>query len=99
MSISPGNARQLGMGSVPQTIVISPGGKILKNWVGAYGENLKPEVEKYFNVRLPRAESRGRCTYCLHDVTAGYIYTQGAVIKSGDRRVRCKSDGQWSAPY
>lgn len=99
MNISPENARQLGMGSVPQTIVISPGGRVLKNWVGAYGENLKPEVEKYFSVSLPGAESRKNCTYCMHDVIPGYIYTQGAAIKSGDRHIRCKSDGQWSAPY
>ena len=99
MNISPENARQLGMGSVPQTIVISPGGRILKNWVGAYGENLKSEVEKYFNVRLPRAESRDSCTYCMHDSIPGYVYSQGAAIKSGGRRLRCKSDGQWSAPY
>lgn len=96
---SPGNARQLGLGSVPQTIVISPEGGILKSWVGAYGENLKSEVEKYFNVRLTGSDSRGSCTYCLDDAVAGYIYSPGAVIKSGDRRLRCKFDGRWSTPY
>jgi hypothetical protein len=99
MNISPENARQLRLGSVPQTIVISPGGRILKSWVGAYGENLKPEVEKYFNVRFPGSGLQGKCTYCLDDAIAGYIYSPGGVLKSGDRRKRCKSDGQWSAPY
>ena len=44
--------RQLDLGSTPQTIVISPQGKVLKNWVGAYGAS-KPEVESYFGVKLP----------------------------------------------
>ncbi|MGE0887721.1 MAG: hypothetical protein AB7P14_29725 [Blastocatellales bacterium] len=43
---------QLGLGSTPQTIVISPEGKVLKNWVGAYGSS-KPEIEAYFGVQLP----------------------------------------------
>jgi len=90
-----GNVLQLGLGSVPQTIVISPGGRILKSWVGAYGENLKSEVEKYFNVRLDGTDLQGSCTYCLDDSIAGAIYSPGAVIKSGDRQLRCKFDGQW----
>ncbi|MEP7340710.1 MAG: TlpA disulfide reductase family protein [Acidobacteriota bacterium] len=44
--------KQLGLGSTPQTIVISPQGKVLKNWVGAYGSS-KPEVEAYFGLKLP----------------------------------------------
>jgi hypothetical protein len=52
-SVSPEKARQLGLGSTPQTVIVSPEGKVLKNWVGAYGEALRPEVEKYFNVSLP----------------------------------------------
>lgn len=51
--ISPEKAQQLGLGSTPQTIIVSPEGKVLKNWIGAYGEALQPEVEKYFNVSLP----------------------------------------------
>lgn len=52
-NVSPEEARQLGLGSTPQTIVVSPDGKVLKNWVGAYGEALQPEVENYFGVSLP----------------------------------------------
>lgn len=44
--------KQLGLGSTPQTIVISPQGKVLKSWVGAYGSS-KPEVESYFGLKLP----------------------------------------------
>lgn len=52
-NISHEKVRQLGLGSTPQTVIVSPEGKVLKNWVGAYGEALQPEVEKYFNVSLP----------------------------------------------
>lgn len=44
--------RRLDLGATPQTIVISPEGKVLKNWVGAYGSS-KPEIETYFGVQLP----------------------------------------------
>lgn len=44
--------KQLGLGSTPQTIVISPQGKVLKSWSGAYGSS-KPEVESYFGLKLP----------------------------------------------
>ena len=43
----------LGLGSTPQTIVISPEGKVVKLWTGAYVERLQPDVEGYFGVRLP----------------------------------------------
>lgn len=43
----------LGLGSTPQTIVISPDGRVLKNWIGAYIDPLRPEVEAYFGITLP----------------------------------------------
>ncbi|HEX5875430.1 MAG TPA: TlpA disulfide reductase family protein [Pyrinomonadaceae bacterium] len=43
----------LGLGSTPQTIVISPDGRVLKNWIGAYLDPLRPEVEAYFGITLP----------------------------------------------
>ncbi len=43
----------LGLGSTPQTIVVSPEGEILKVWKGAYIEDLRPEVEAYFGIQLP----------------------------------------------
>lgn len=41
------------LGSTPQTIVVSPEGKVLKSWVGAYGGSLQKEVESVFGLRLP----------------------------------------------
>jgi peroxiredoxin len=45
--------KSLGLGSTPQTIVVSPEGKILKVWMGAYDEEVRSEVEAYFGVQLP----------------------------------------------
>jgi thioredoxin-related protein len=41
------------LGSTPQTIVVSPQGKVLKNWPGAYMGRRREEVQKYFAVSLP----------------------------------------------
>ena len=43
----------LGLGGTPQTIVISPDGRVLKIWRGAYIEQVQPELEEYFQIRLP----------------------------------------------
>lgn len=48
----------LGLGGTPQTIVISPEGRVLKNWNGAY-QRAQPEVEAYFGVQLPGLTSGG----------------------------------------
>lgn len=37
----------------PSTIVISPQGRVVKNWVGAYMQSRQQEVESYFGVHLP----------------------------------------------
>jgi peroxiredoxin len=44
---------EYGLGNTPQTIVISPGGKVTRTWVGAYGGEKQAEVEKFFGVKLP----------------------------------------------
>jgi peroxiredoxin len=41
------------LGSTPQTIVISPEGKVLKNWVGAYTGEQQAEIEQFFGISLP----------------------------------------------
>lgn len=41
-------------GGTPQTLVISPEGKVIKNWVGVYTGDVASEVESYFKVNLPR---------------------------------------------
>lgn len=94
--------RELGLGSTPQTIVISPDGKVLNNWKGAYGKNLRPQVEAYFDIRLPGlrmteksgegASSSQSCTHCIRD---GLLYSVGSVIKTGNRQLRCNKDGRW----
>lgn len=45
--------RSLGLGSTPQTIVVSPSGRVMANWVGAYGPDLRAKIERFFRVRLP----------------------------------------------
>jgi len=41
------------LGSTPQTIVISPDGKVLQDWMGAYVGEQKSQVEAFFHVTLP----------------------------------------------
>jgi hypothetical protein len=41
------------LGSTPQMIVISPGGKVAQTWIGAYSGVHQSEVEKFFGVKLP----------------------------------------------
>lgn len=41
------------LGATPQTIIISEDGKVLKQWRGAYVENTRQEVERYFGIQLP----------------------------------------------
>lgn len=43
----------LGLSGTPQTIVVSPEGKVLKMWSGAYIEQLQPDVEAFFGIQLP----------------------------------------------
>lgn len=59
MNPTPETVRALGLKSTPQTIVISPEGEVLKNWVGAYGERVRPEIEAFFGVRLPGLTAGG----------------------------------------
>jgi len=42
-----------GFGSTPSTIVVSPEGKLMKFWRGAYASTNKKEVEDFFHVTLP----------------------------------------------
>jgi hypothetical protein len=49
----------LGLGGTPQTIVVSPEGKILKVWSGAYIESMQPEVEAFFGIQLPGLTALG----------------------------------------
>jgi peroxiredoxin len=41
------------VGGTPETLVISPEGRVLKNWKGAYMNDVQKEIEQYFKVSLP----------------------------------------------
>ena len=41
------------MGGTPQTIVVSPEGKVLQSWMGAYTGEQKNQVDSFFRVTLP----------------------------------------------
>lgn len=51
--LSPETVKAYKLGSTPQTIVISPEGKVLQDWVGAYMGDQKSQVETFFHVSLP----------------------------------------------
>lgn len=46
-------AATYGLGSVPQTIIVSPEGQVLRHWKGAYGPGLLEEVAEVLSIRLP----------------------------------------------
>lgn len=41
------------MGGTPRTLVVSSKGELIKTWFGAYGSDLKKDVEAYFKLTLP----------------------------------------------
>jgi len=41
------------LGGTPETIVVSPQGKVMKLWRGAYDGKVKEEIESYFKISLP----------------------------------------------
>ncbi len=40
-------------GGTPETLVISPAGRVVKNWSGAWTAKRQAEIEAFFHVRLP----------------------------------------------
>jgi thioredoxin-related protein len=51
-------------GGTPQTIVVSPEGKILKNWAGAYSGSVQEEIEQYFSIKMPGLITTNECQEC-----------------------------------
>jgi hypothetical protein len=47
-------------GGTPQTIIVSPEARVLKTWVGAYGSDVKVELEHYFGVKLPHIQGESQ---------------------------------------
>ena|ERR1035437_5311408 len=43
----------LGLNATPQLLVISPEGKVIENWIGAWDTEQQKEIETFFHVRLP----------------------------------------------
>ena len=41
------------LGGTPRTLIVSPDGKLIENWFGAYTGSLKTRVEEYFGFTLP----------------------------------------------
>jgi peroxiredoxin len=41
------------LGGTPQTIVVSPEGRVLQSWMGAYVGDQKSQIEAFFHVILP----------------------------------------------
>jgi hypothetical protein len=41
------------LGKTPQIIVVSTDGRILRNWIGAYTENVERDIEDFFQINLP----------------------------------------------
>jgi len=41
------------LGGTPQTIVVSPEGRILDDWSGAYTGATRAQIESFFNISLP----------------------------------------------
>jgi peroxiredoxin len=45
------------LGTTPETIVLSPDGKVLRSWTGAFTRDpVRSEVEQFFSVRFPPNE-------------------------------------------
>jgi len=63
MSIDTLNTYKLG--STPQTIVVSPEGRVLEDWVGAYMGSQESKVEAFFHVTLPDVQA-GPVTGIVH---------------------------------
>jgi len=41
------------LGSTPETLVVSPEGKVIKDWIGAYiQEPIRSTVEQFFSLRF-----------------------------------------------
>ena len=49
-----------GIGSTPHTIVVSPEGKVLQSWTGAYTGDKQKQVEGFFGIQLPGLKTEGK---------------------------------------
>lgn len=54
--VKPQQVTELGLGSVPQTIVVAPSGEVARHFRGAWVMNARNDVQAYFKVELPELE-------------------------------------------
>ena len=92
----PESVERLHLGATPQTLVVSASGTVLRNWLGAFTDELGAEVESFFDVDLPGltndlvVKSRSLCVD-----KQGRRFSPGFVQKSHARE--CGADGMWLA--
>jgi hypothetical protein len=51
--IDPKTREAYGLGPTPHTIVVSPEGRVVKSWRGAYARQTATDIERFFSVDLP----------------------------------------------
>lgn len=51
--LAPHNLTSYRLGGTPETLIVGADGRLLEVWVGAYGEGVATEIERYFQVKLP----------------------------------------------
>jgi hypothetical protein len=73
------------MGGTPQTIVVSPEGRVLQNWVGAYAGSQKSQVEAFFHTTLPgliaAPEPSNASGYFHAESITDRVYKQGVPLQ------------------
>lgn len=52
-NVSLTDGKQFALKSTPQTLIISPEGKVMESWRGAYADKVKNEIEFKLGVKLP----------------------------------------------
>jgi hypothetical protein len=86
---------ELYLGAAPETILISPKGIVLGNWIGAYTDASKAEIETRLDVKLPGLLPEQKPpdpSQCVDD--SGGISTRGAVRITNGKREQCIG-GKW----
>lgn len=54
--VKPQQVAELGLGSVPQAIVVSPGGEVVRHFRGAWVGGARQEVATYFQAEIPQLD-------------------------------------------
>lgn len=90
-------ARSLKLGVTPQTLLIAQNAKVMGVWTGAYNGNLKREIERTFNVRLPEVGDPAPASTLLKRCTErGQAYDHGFLMEIQGVPMRCDGrTGKW----